>query len=350
MHLFHNLYVHLVSEGHHVYVTTKNITSVVTLLNQFKISFINLGDKPDGFFNKVTRQLYFTKKIIQIVRQKQIDICLGVSVSIAQASLFTKMKSIVLDDDDFQATPVFALASHTFASHILVPDCSNTLSLKKILKYPGYHELSYLHPNIFKPDKNVLLELELKEGEHFFILRFNAFKAHHDIGIKGLSEENKHLLVDKLSKYGKVFISGEANLEPEFQKYQLPTSSEKIHSVLYFATMLISDSQTMTSEAAVLGTPALRMNSFVGRISYLEEQEKKYGLTYGFLPDNYNGLLSKIDELLSIPNLKNEWHKRQLKMLQDKIDVTAFLVWFVENYPSSVEILEKEPDYAEKFK
>jgi len=260
------------------------------------------------------------------------------------------MKSIVLDDDDFQATPVFALASHTLASHILVPDCSNTLSFKKILQYPGYHELAYLHPNNFRPDRNVLKELGLKEGDQFFILRFNAFKAHHDFRIKGLSIGNKHQLVDKLSKFGKVFISGEVNLEQEFRKFQLPTSLDEIHSVLYFATILISDSQTMTSEAAVLGTPALRMNSFVGKISYLEEQEKKYGLTYGFLPDNFNGLLTKIDELLSILGLKEEWQKRRQRMLNDKIDVTAFLEWFVDNYPKSVKIMKNEPAYATRFK
>lgn len=147
-----------------------------------------------------------------------------------------------------------------------------------------------------------------------------------------------------------MFISGEQELEKEFQQFQLPTKSEQIHSVLYYATMLISDSQTMTSEAAVLGTPALRMNSFVGKISYLEEQEKKYGLTYGFLPGNFNGLLSKIDELLGMPNLKSEWQLRREQMRHDKIDVTAFLEWFVLNYPDSVEKVKEDHGIFEKFK
>ena len=37
-------------------------------------------------------------------------------------------------------------------------------------------------------------------------------------------------------------------------------------------------------------------------------------------------------ELLQQPNLKKEWKERSERMLADKIDVTAFLVWFVENY------------------
>jgi predicted glycosyltransferase len=76
----------------------------------------------------------------------------------------------------------------------------------------------------------------------------------------------------------------------------------------------------------MLGVPSIRMNSFVGKISYLEEQEKKYGLTYGFKPADFNKMLAKIDELLAMPNLKEEWQRRRQKMLEEKMDVTAYLV------------------------
>jgi len=106
----------------------------------------------------------------------------------------------------------------------------------------------------------------------------------------------------------------------------------------------------MTSEAAVLGTPSIRSNSFVGKIAYLEEEEHKYGLTYGFLPENFNSLQRKIEELLSVSNLKEIWQQRRRIMLNDKIDVTAFYVWFIENYPNSTKIMKEDPDYQYKFK
>ncbi|RLC47850.1 MAG: hypothetical protein DRH57_03280, partial [Candidatus Cloacimonadota bacterium] len=99
---------------------------------------------------------------------------------------------------------------------------------------------------------------------------------------------------------------------------------------------------------AVLGTPAIRCNDFVGRISYLEEQEHKYGLTYGFKPNQFDNMVKKITELLNTPNLKQEWQKRRQKMLSEKIDVTAFMVWFVENYPESVKIMKENPDETQK--
>lgn len=119
---------------------------------------------------------------------------------------------------------------------------------------------------------------------------------------------------------------------------------------MYYATMLIGDSQTMTSEAAVIGTPAIRSNTFVGRISYLEEEEHKYNLTYGFLPTNSEAMFQKIDELLALPDLKATWQERRMKMLEDKIDVSAFFVWFIENYPESAKIIRENPDYQFRFR
>ena len=100
--------------------------------------------------------------------------------------------------------------------------------------------------------------------------------------------------------------------------------------------MFIGDSQTMTAEAAVLGTPAIRCNTFVGRISYLEELEHKYGLTYGFVPGEEERMFDKIVELLSTEDLKKTWQEKRSRMLKDKIDLARWIVDFIENYPQSL--------------
>ncbi len=206
-----------------------------------------------------------------------------------------------------------------------------------------------LSPNRFQPDPSVLKELGLKMGDPYFIMRFNVFKAHHDVGIKGLSLEQKLTLIEMLKPHGKVFVTTERNIEPELKPYQMLVSPEKAHSLMAFAKIFLGDSQTMTSEAAVLGIPSLRCNSFAGRISYLEEEEKKYGLTYAFLPDDFARLTNKLQELLSINNLKEEWQKRRLKMLADKIDVTAFWLWFIEDYPKSISLIKDTPQFWQQF-
>lgn len=349
VHLIKNTYYELINKGHKVIVTVKDIPSAIQLLNIFEIPFIYLGGKSDSLIGKAFLQLKFNYLLWKVVVREKINIAFGSSLTIAQLSKYTKVKSIILDDDDDDVEPLFVKYAHPAADHILSPACAIRRT-QKMIGYSGYHELAYLHPNRFNPDESVLSEIGVQPGEKYFILRFNAFKAHHDVGVQGLSLENKRQLISLLERHGKVFITTERNIDDEFKPYQLKVSPDKAHSLMYYATMLVGDSQTMTSEAAVLGTPAIRCNTFVRRISYLEEEEFKYNLTYGFLPENSDSLFSKINELLEMPNIKNEWKKRRENMLKDKIDVTAFLTWFIENYPQSAQIMRENPDYQYKFK
>ena len=123
-----------------------------------------------------------------------------------------------------------------------------------------------------------------------------------------------------------------------------------MHNLLYYAMLFYGESGTMASECAVLGTPAIFLDNN-GRL-YTTEQEKMYGLVFNLSESLIDQRLSieRGVELLQTPNLKNEFHQRRLKLLRDKIDVSSFLVWFVENYPESMRIMTQEPDYHLRFR
>ena len=349
VHLLRNVYAMLVEHGNKVLVTVKEIPSAMKLLDMFGIPYVNLGKKDDALAKKGLDQLMYDLRILKLVRKHHIELGVGSSINLTHVGRLCKMKSIILDDDDDEVEPLFVKFGHPFADVILSPVDTPRKS-RKTIYVNAYHELSYLHPNRFSPDPSVLKDAGVEEGEPYFVLRFNAFKAHHDVGVVGLTIENKRRLVEYLKAKGKVFITTERNIDDEFKPYQLKVSPEKAHSLMYYATMLVGDSQTMTSEAAVLGTPAIRCNTFVGRIHYLEEEEHKYTLTYGFRPEQSEAMFVKIDELLSMPNLKEEWQRRRQKMLSEKIDYAQFLTWFIENYPESHRIMKDNPDYQFRFK
>ena len=351
VHLLRLTYHELIKKGHKIIVTVKDIPIAKKLMDIYGIPYISLGKKKDSLFYKAFSQLIYDYKIWRLAIKHKVDIGIGSSITITHASKFCKMKSIVFDDDNDDVEPLFVKYAHPFSDVVLSP--SSLIGYRKTPKaifYNGYHELAYLHPNRFVPDENILQEVGLTKDDKFFILRFNAFKAHHDVGVSGLSIEDKRKLVEYLSTKGKVYITTERNIDEEFLPYQLTVSPEKAHSLMYYATMFVGDSQTMTSEAAVLGVPAIRCNSFVGKIAYLEEEEHKYGLTYGFLPNQSEQMFKKIEEILSNSNVKEEWSAKRGKMLMDKIDVTAFFVWFIENYPESAKIMKENPNYQDRFK
>ena len=168
--------------------------------------------------------------------------------------------------------------------------------------------------------------------------------------MKGFNENIIDKIINKLELYGKIYISSEKELPIKYNKYKLNINPLDIHHILAFSSMLIGDSQSMSVESALLGVPSIRYSSFAGKLSVLEELEHKYELTYGFLPEQSEAMFEKIEKLLSIPNLKEEWQQRRQSMLQDKIDVTAFFVWFIENYPESAKIMKENTDYQYNFK
>ncbi len=346
VHLYRNVYKRLVADGHQVVVVVKDIPAAKKLLDIYAIPYIELGTKRDSIIWKGLEQLIYDWRLWKIVHKHHIDIGFGSSINIPHVSRISNMTSIICDDDDDAVEPLFVKFAHPFADVILTPNCIQRKA-KQTFYYSGYHDLAYLHPNVFTPDPSVLDDADIKykitaDGhvvcEPFFIMRFNAFKAHHDVGAEGLTIENKRRLIKLLSAHGKVFITTERNIEEEFLPYQMKVSPEKIHSFMHYATMFVGDSQSMTSEAAVLGTPAIKCNSFAGRLAVPNEIENKYQLCYSFLPKDIEKMFEKIEDLLRMSDLKKEWATRRKKLLADKIDVTSFFTWLIENYPTSVQI------------
>lgn len=348
-HLFKNPIRQLIQNNHWVSVFIKESPITQTILEEAGIPFISLGKKGKSLLPKAWKQIAFVFKLFKYYQKHHYQLGVGVSVSLPLISKFTKIKTIVLDDDDKKATPLFASVAHTFATVLLRPialmheGCAN-----KTIYYRGYHELAYLHPDIFKPDANVLKEQEIDQNEKFFVVRLVALKAHHDAGIKGISKDQAHVIIKYLKNYGRVIITQESQNDLPQGAEPLKINPAKIHHLMAFAKLIISDGQTMCSEAACLGIPSLRINDFVGRISYLEEQENKWQLTYGFKPDDFDAALKMIE---TIVNADSAIYKvRSEHMINNSINFAGFLTWFIENYPTSARIMKENPDYQYNFR
>lgn len=349
VHLFRNFYHEMKSRGHELMVTVKELPSAMKLMEVYGMPYVSIGRKSDGLTGKAMNQLLYDWRMLKIVHRQKTELGIGSSITIPHISRVTGMKSIMFDDDDDAVEPLVTAFGHPFTDTVVSPDAlKGSRKTRGAVFYPGYHELAYLHPSRFTPDMEVPREAGIVDGEPYFVMRFNAFKAHHDKGVRGLDTGQKLRLVKLLEDYGRVLITTEKDAEPEFSKYIIRISPEKIHSLICYSTMFIGDSQTMSSEAAVMGVPSLRCNSFAGCLSILEEEEKRYGLTFAYAPDQFELLVDKVRELLSLPGLKQEWMHRRQRLLKDKIDVTSFMVWLAENYPESRSV--KDSDYLQWVK
>lgn len=199
---------------------------------------------------------------------------------------------------------------------------------RKQVRYNGFHELAYLHPNWFQPDQGVLKEVGLREGDSLFIVRFVSWQASHDIGHHGFTLQGKLKLVQKLEKLGKVVITVEGSIPDELKPYILKISPFKIHDLLYFSSLYIGEGATMASEAAMLGVPSIYVNTITA--GTLEEQEHRYGLLHQITDED--AAISLALRLAGNSNICQDYKERARHMLEEKIDVTQWIVDVVENY------------------
>ena len=187
-----------------------------------------------------------------------------------------------------------------------------------------YKELFYLHPSVFTPDRQLLRNAGFNPDEDYVLVRFVAWNASHDIGRKGLDDAGKIALVQKLAKYARVYVSVEGQAPAELQPYLLKTPYELIHHVLAFARLVYSEGATMASEAAVLGTHALYVNTIVSGST--REQAERYQLLYNFNQgeDRYERAGQKAVELLETPGLTQLGREKQQKLLSEKVDINRY--------------------------
>lgn len=348
VHIFRNLAKEMEKDGHTVLFTCREKECTVDLLKNFGIEFVSFGKPYKSSAAKIWGLLKFDFRMLRILLRFRPDFTLGhSSMYAAQMSWLLGIKHISLEDTgNLEQIRLYK----PFTKVILVPESFHLYLGKKQIRYDGNHELAYLHPNRFTPDPAILHELHLEKDQPFTILRFIAWNASHDKGHTGISLANKRKAVKEFSKFGKVYISSEDNLPDDLEPCRLNIPPAKLHDLIAFASLLYGESATMASEACILGIPAIYLDS-TGRC-YTREEEEKYGLVFNFTEslEDQNKSIIKGVELLSTAGIKEQWQQRRLKLINDKIDVTAFLVWFVENWPESRKIMKETPKYQERFK
>ncbi len=350
-HLFKNTISLLRNKGNEVNILIKKKDILEELLDNAGVEYTNVlpDGRNDGTIGILTGLLKKNLGLYKYCKQNRPDLMAGTSAEIAHVGKLLGIPSINICEDDLSVIGKFALVTYPFTDHIFSPDtCDNGRWNKKTIFYKGYQKLAYLHPNYFTPDINVVKKY-ISLDRPYFLIRFAKLTAHHDKGISGIDDAVAHDLIDLLRIHGNVYVSSERMLPVGFESYRLEIDPLDIHHILAFANIFVGDSQSMSVEAAMLGTPAIRFSDFSGRIGVLEELEHKYGLTYGVRPNNPNRMFEIIEDLLSTPKLDEVFSSRRMKMLSEKIDVTAFFNWFILNYPESYAMIQNEPKYQDRF-
>ncbi|MDI6401688.1 DUF354 domain-containing protein [Balneolaceae bacterium ANBcel3] len=329
VHYFKNFYRIMSQQGHEFLIIARDKEISQQLLDSYEIPYLSRGKGRKSTFGKLVYLLKANMLLLKNALSFKPDLFLSFSSPYAaQVSSILRKPHIAFDDTEHAR--LGRMMYRPFTDLVLSPESyKGKLSQKQTL-FKGYMELCYLHPNYFKPDPTVLQMLGVEEGERYIVLRFVSWNATHDSGHSGISLENKRVTVKEFSKYGRVFISSEEQLPKELQPYRISIPPDKMHDVLNYATLFFGESATMASESAVLGTPAIYLDN-EGR-GYTDDLERSYGLVHNFTesPQDQEKAIQKGIDLLQNRNIKLESMANRKRLLEEKIDVTDFLIKKVE--------------------
>lgn len=312
--------------GHEVLITSRVKEVAIPLLESFGWEHRSLSSANSGRLSGVLMELVKRDyNLRQVVKSfgPQVMAAVG-GTFVAQVGFLTGTRSVVFYDTE--EARIQNCLTYPFATLVAVPACYRGWLPARSQRYDGYHESSYLHPDRFSPSLQAAVANGVDPTRPNFLIRVVAWKANHDIGMRGWSVPLLEKVVRHLARRGNVLISSEGDLPPALRNWAYVGDPLQIHHVMAHCRLVVGESATMASEAAVLGVPAL----FVARTwrGYTDEQEHRYGLVRTLRELGPDGIIEAIDELLAID--RAEWPVRRDALLNDTIDVAGYVASLLE--------------------
>ncbi len=344
VHYFKHMIWSMQGRGHSFCIVARDKEVAFKLLEYYNLPYHNRGKGRTGIIGKLLYIFAADKYIYKVAKKFKPDVFLSFgSPYAAHVAWFMRKPHVSFDDTD-----------HTFFEHALAVPFTKTILTPEVylkdfgskqVRFKGFMELASLHPKRYKPNPEHIQKIrEQTKGEKFVILRFVSWTASHDIGLQGLSLEDKYTLVKEISKYARVIISSEGQLPEDLQEYSYRVHPAFMHEFLDEASLIVSESLTMAAEAVFLGTPAVCMST--AKAGTLDE-EVRLGLIELFRTSN--GMLERVIDIVKQKDYKEAFKARTRPVVESHIDLSAFMIWFMENYPSSFETLKQQPKYQLNF-
>lgn len=331
VHLYRNAASRLRERGHQVLVLGRDYGCTAALLDYYDLPHRLYGQLGMGQLSLVRELPKHFTRIAWMSRQYDPDLVFGMGVYAAVAGAVSGAPAVIVVDsepDGFDHAISRRLVDAMLTPHSFTKDLGS-----KQYRFHGFKECAYLHPAVFEPDPTVRAELGLEPDEQFVLLRFNAFGAHHDLNHSGIRPPARRELVQHLAEHATVFVSDEGG---EMDLDALPARPfdlhpGRLHDALYAANLLVADTQTMVTEAALLGTPAVRSNSFVGasdmgNFRELEQADLIYNIR------EFDQVLETATDLLTADGVKARWRRKREAYLGDKVNLTELIVDVAENH------------------
>jgi len=326
VHFFRHLAETTRAEGGEVYFTARQKDVTIELLEAYDLPYEVLTRIGGGFAGLVREMAVRTAKLTRRVRSFEPDLMLGImGPVIAPVGRITGVPSwVYYDTETARLTNTYA---YRLAHRVYLPECYHGAAPDSARRYPGFHELGYLHPDRFTVDRSIRAEVGVGPDEPFAVVRIVSWEASHDVGDTGFSDASA--FVRRLAGKIRVVVTGERGVPDDLRPYALNMPPHRIHHLLAEADLYVGEGATMGAEAAILGTPAVFVHT--ARLGYMLELEDRWSLLWNTSSQAEAERYS--DEVRAdLDSTRAAWAERRAEMLKHRIDVGAWMVDEVKGF------------------
>lgn len=270
VHFFRAAVARLRADGHEVVLSARDKDVTLDLLRAFDLEHVVLSSAQRALALEYPQRLLALARLIRRVRPDVVTAVGG--AFIAPAGRLTGTPTVVFTDTEHVAGD--RLLTYPWATRIVTPEVFKRSLPRAQHRYPGLHELAYLHPARFAPDPSVRGELGLDADEPFVILRLVSWRAAHDRGHHGL-QEHAAAAAERLGVRARVFVSVEGAVPEALRARRLPLPAHRLHDALAQARLYLGEGATMATEAGLLGTPSVYVSTLVGTMGNFDLLERE---------------------------------------------------------------------------
>jgi predicted glycosyltransferase len=217
--------------------------------------YISIGEHKKTVSSKIVGIVKRDIAFLRYLRKIKFDAGMGCgSINLAHTTRFFGNPAILFSDD--LENKLVDHLCRPFIPRVVMPT-HIPVQRKNFLKYPGFKELAYLHPNHFKPNKNALEPYNLNPDEYVFLREVSSASLNYRRMEMGrLSRLLGYLQQNNL----KIILSIEDKSLIDLFKDRciiLKEPVDDIHSLLHYAAFTISSGDSLARGSCLVGTPAI---------------------------------------------------------------------------------------------
>jgi predicted glycosyltransferase len=269
----------LIAGGHSVRLLGRDRDVMLQLLKNYDWipATIPKRSRGTGRF-PVMGMLHRQFELCQIVRDFKPQVVASLMGSYTQLAKLFGSSNLIFTDSEHQSFN--HKIAHPFADEIHTPQCFYKDLGTKQRRYDSIHELAFLDPKYYQPDRNVLLKYKLEAGK-YIVIRLSAWNTLHDVSQSGVGER-VYDFIEAHKMSGRILlVAEEGKVPPGLEEYVAKIEPQDFHCVLSFARFLLSEGASTASEASCLGVPTVYVNS-LPTMGYLKKIASESSTFYCF--------------------------------------------------------------------